>query len=412
MFRRMHIADANQKLYVCPGDTVPISHAVHLGRLARLYPPCETCPLNHESGRSARSVSDRLTRKHERRLAETHHEPGRIRGVYLNQITRSVAADLAAQVARQLWQEVDRRARTHRREHVETWSAPTVVIGYDRRPSSPDIVTGVQNQLRLMGCNVIDIGIASTPLVRYASRFHRAAGAIHVTGSGQSLAWTGLDVYDSAGGPLKSDSLSLESRSMGPDGTSRPVRSAGNYSFRPMAALYARRLHRFLRPSRAVNVVVGAEDEWTQDFVREALQPMSGELSVIALPKRLRNLDDPEDADVRRVGQQTLETAADFGFVIDEDLERCALVDNTGELAYDHETAAILSRSLFPSERSVTGCDSGPQRIEAIENVFRFPQQSISCDAVLTLARLITALSRETDPVAALIAGNLDRRAA
>ncbi len=53
--------------YLCPGETHPISRAVHLARLAAFYPKCRTCEHRRDSGQIAHSTTDRLELTSQRR---------------------------------------------------------------------------------------------------------------------------------------------------------------------------------------------------------------------------------------------------------------------------------------------------------------------------------------------------------
>ncbi len=381
---RMHteVADASQKLYICPGETEPISYSVHLGRLARLYPACQHCPLNCETGSAGEDIVERLEEKSQRQRDELKREFGTIRGVYLNQIDRRVAGDIVGQFADQLWAETHRAVRTHRRERIDDWHAPLVAIGYDQRPSSPDIVTGLQNRLRLMGCNVVDIGLATGPALQYAVRFHKASSGVFVSGSGCSTSWTGLDFFGADGQPTDVSNIVVPRAGSQPLDHARPVRWSGRHRFEPIHEGYSLRLRRFVRPKRPLTVCVGTEDHVTGELVGSTLRELNSGLHLVDLPKRVRDLSNFDDPDVRRIGEAVAATNADLGFVIDEDARRCMLIDDRGEAAYSHETAALIS--------NLNAVDS----VDVIGETFEFPQQTIRCDAILTLAHAITAASR------------------
>ena len=78
---------------------------------------------------------------------------------------------------------------------------PSVVVAHDERPSSPDIVTGVGQALRRMGCQVVDIGLATRPCLMFAIDHLKAAGGIQVTGAGCEPGMTGLDFVGQGGLP-------------------------------------------------------------------------------------------------------------------------------------------------------------------------------------------------------------------
>src|SRR5207237_3885958 len=107
-------------------------------------------------------------------------------------------------------------------------SGPTVVIAYDERPSSPEIVTGVGIGLRRMGCRVIDIGLATRPCFWFAVDHLQAAAGIHVTGAGCDPAWTGLDFVTRGAIPCSRGGELDRIQSCFEQGYSRPSRRPGS----------------------------------------------------------------------------------------------------------------------------------------------------------------------------------------
>ncbi|MBW3542532.1 MAG: hypothetical protein KY476_19900, partial [Planctomycetes bacterium] len=188
----------NQKLYICPGESRPISRSVHLARLAAFYPKCRDCALRGETGQLPPRIIEW------RRTAEGRVEPPSrasddgIRGVYLNEIDRRRTEQIAARLAAALWERQPPVSGDSRPQ-------PSVVVGYDERPCSPDLVTGVVRSLRRHGCRVIDIGLTTKPAFWFAADHLEATAGLFVTGSGCEPSWTGLDVVGQGGAPLSCD---------------------------------------------------------------------------------------------------------------------------------------------------------------------------------------------------------------
>ncbi len=395
----LEFADTSQNLYICPGETAPISYSVHLARLARMYPACQDCPLSCDAGTNSATISRKLADKRDRASAELSRSFGSIRGVYLNQITRRVAHDVVGEFAQQLWEDTHRVVRTHRRERIEQWTAPTVVIGYDQRPSSPDVVTGVQDGLRVMGCDVIDQGLTTGPELQFGILHNRATSGILVTGSGHSPSWTGFDFFDHNALPRNISDLTVPRPSEPPRKHSRPVRWSGQHRFSPVSSEFTKRIQQHLRPSRSVRVVVGTQDQVATDHFRHVLGRLPDDDVMLApLPKRVRDITDPEDADTRRVAETMLATSADLGFVVDEDARHFAVVDNEGE----HITTAEVAKFLDPSAMPVAATNTDAKTLYG-PGWITFRSKVIRNAASLTLVRLITALSRRAGAASELL---------
>jgi len=78
-------------------------------------------------------------------------------------------------------------------------SVPTVVIGRDTRPTGKIISEYVQGVLIQSGCNVINLGIATTPTVELAVIAEQADGGIIISASHNPLEWNALKLLNHLG---------------------------------------------------------------------------------------------------------------------------------------------------------------------------------------------------------------------
>lgn len=184
-----------EPVYFCPGESSPVSQAVHRARQAAHWPGCRHCP-----GRDtpvADPTFDAVT--HIRRT-----ENG-VRGIWQNAFTRQTAAQLMSVVTGHLQSEQDATptetsdVQEPVAQHDQAESL-TLVMGFDSRPSSPDIYAGVVSAALQNGCNVTDTGRTTVAQLQEVCRVtsDTCYGAI-VTGAGFSQAFTGFDVFDQSG---------------------------------------------------------------------------------------------------------------------------------------------------------------------------------------------------------------------
>jgi phosphomannomutase len=74
-----------------------------------------------------------------------------------------------------------------------TWvEGRPIVLGRDPRKSSPMVRSAVLSGLIATGCRVLDLGVASTPLVSFAVRELGCAGGICITGGHNDSEWNAL----------------------------------------------------------------------------------------------------------------------------------------------------------------------------------------------------------------------------
>jgi len=443
--------------YVCPGETHAISRAVHLSRLAAFYPKCRECPQRQETGQLPHPQFDADDSSQPRVSERSIFTLEGVRGVYLNELTRQKAGELTAAFASLLWESQPLAGRSDLRDANSKRpirrSGPVVVVGFDERPSSPDIVTGVAAALRRMSCQVVDIGQTSMPCFRFAVAHMQAAGGILVSGHGCEPSWTGLDFATKHGRPVSVASRRIENRDdkvaarvislddihqRCEHGAARPLRQGGSQRVFPVSVPYlAGFLQRFhaLRPLR---IAIGCP----VPFVRRTLEVLFEKLPVtltwVEIPSRRRELRNGKDSDVRLVCETVVASSADLGFLIDDDGANVAVLDELGNLLAPGDLLCLLGDvSLAEQVGGAVVIDNAARdllqpRIAAKDrrcwlggwtqsDVWQVMRHEAaicgggatgrvwlrdvvpSCDAILTLALLLQVLSRDDAPLSQVL---------
>jgi phosphomannomutase len=361
---------ARHSLYFCPGEELPISWSVHLARLAAFYPPCLECPLRHQTGHLPwRELESPGETARPSRRTSLISECG-IRGVYLNELNRFHAAGYVNSFVR--WLADASRDRT-------PGNALSLAVGYQEHPSSPDLSVGVVNALRASGVRIVDVGLTVGPLISQAIAECGLDGGVLVTGSGCHPAWIGLDFLVEMGRPLN-DPAALSSIEAGRDAPTYRLRDGqGGYrTFDPAPSHFADLSSRFhaLRPLR---VAVATPIGFVAELLERLFEPLPCSLEPVALPRRKRELQNPGDSDLQKLGEAVRAAACHLGFLIDDDARSAAVLDERGELVPFSQWSRLLGNSL-------PEIDTRSERIWETAPLLR-------CDAVLTLAHLLTILS-------------------
>src|SRR3954470_11838164 len=74
-----------------------------------------------------------------------------------------------------------------------------IVVGRDSRVSGPMFHRVVVGTLQLVGCDVIDIGLTTTPGCQLAVEHHHAAGGVMLSASHNPIEWNALKLIGSTG---------------------------------------------------------------------------------------------------------------------------------------------------------------------------------------------------------------------
>jgi phosphomannomutase len=222
-----------------------------------------------------------------------------IRGRYLNDLNRATAARIAGALASCLWDdfgfpensmagplrapsavtgapapEYDSTSNPNALLPTEGFRllapgrpGPSVVLGHDDRPSSPDIVTGVGQSLRRMGCQVVDIGLATRPCLVFAVDHLRAAGGVHLTGAGCDPGWTGLDFLSRGSVPCSSPGMLEQIAARYRGGYSRPSRRPGSQRTFQAAVPYEANLWKHFHALRPLKIALACPNRTVRDLM-------------------------------------------------------------------------------------------------------------------------------------------------
>lgn len=439
--------------YVCPGEAHSISRAVHLSRLAAFYPKCRECPHRQEIGQLPQPQFGESDSSQPRISERSLFTLEGVRGVYLNELTRHKAGELSAAFASLLWESLPLAGRSDLRDANSKRpirrSGPVVVVGFDERPSSPDIVTGVAAALRRMSCQVVDVGQTSLPCFRFAVAHMQAAGGILISGHGCEPSWTGLDFVAKQGRPISMAGhreANDGSRDIRLDdihercelGAVRPLRQGGSQRVFQASVPYLAGLLKYFHALRPLRVAIGCPVR----FVRQSLDALFEKLPVtldwVELPQRRRDLLNADDPDLLRVREAVVAISADFGFVIDDDGVNVAVLDELGGLLTPADLFCLLAE-IIPAtqDRKAVVIDNAARdllqpRIAAQDwrcwlggwtqsDIWQAMRHDAAicgggatgrvwlrdsvptCDAILTLAQFLQALSRDDEPLSSVV---------
>jgi len=458
------VTSSSTEVYRCPGEEYDITRAVHLARMAVSYSKCRHCP--HAPG--ATVTLDAATGEHElptAREGSLFTSEG-VRGRYLNDLTRATAAQIAGAMASCLWDDfaAPKAAGTLRvpsaadetpdaargADHQKTSApepsdsllptegfrllslgcpGPLVVLAHDERPSSPDIVTGVGQSLRRMGCQVADIGLATRPCLMFAIDHLRAAGGVHVTGAGCDPGWTGLDFVSRGIVPCSSpgelDKISRRYR----DGYSRPSRRPGSQRLFHAAVPYEAGLWKYFHALRPLKIALACPSRELRELFARAFRKVACRLLPVETPTRRRAVLDASNPDLARTAQHVRDATAHLGMLVDDDGERCIFLDEMGRVVAPAHVAAVLvsvaddPARIAPREVPDFQCGGAgqPTREDIMLRMQRdgvrfacdgmgrywFAEAYPACDALLTLVHLLQALSRSDTPFSEVAGASL-----
>ncbi len=242
---------------------------------------------------------------------------------------------------------------------VRVTEADAVVIGRDMRPSSPRLAAAFAEGATSQGADVVDVGLASTDQLYFASGRLNLPGAMF-TASHNPARYNGIKLCRAGAAPVGQDSGLADIRASVERGVPAYDGARGKVEQRDVLGDYAAYLRSLVDLSRIrpLKVVVDAGNGMGGHTVPAVLGGLP--LAVTALyfeldgsfPHHEANPIDPEN--LRDLQGAVRDNAADIGLAFDGDADRCFVVDERGEIVSPSAvTALIAARELAREPGSV-----------------------------------------------------------
>lgn len=256
-----------------------------------------------------------------------------IRGTYPDQIDEAMAHAIGAAFARFL-------------------RAKRLVVGRDMRTMAPAVQDAVIDGILSQGCDVIDIGLSSTPMAYWAIGKLPCDGGLCVTASHNPKQYIGFKLCRAGARPLSADNGIKDIERLVAAGDLAAAPRSGKRDSMDVRADYVQHIVGFARDIRPMKLVVDYANGMGAAESPDVFASIPG-LEVVALyedldgtfpnheanPLKESNLDDLRAA-VRK-------HRAPLGVAFDGDADRCAFVDEEGRTVHADLITVILARGML-----------------------------------------------------------------
>ncbi|MDG2523233.1 phosphomannomutase/phosphoglucomutase [Caulobacter segnis] len=241
--------------------------------------------------------------------------------------------------------------------YIQELGQKRIVVGHDFRSYSLSIKQALTLGLLSAGCEVLDIGLAVSPMAYFAQFDLDAPCVAMVTASHNENGWTGVKM--GAQKPL----------TFGPDemGRLKDIVLNGQFVEREggkltridgVAERYIADAASRVKVTRPLKVIAACGNGTAGAFAPEALKRMGVE--VIPMDAELdftfpRYNPNPEDHEMlMEMAKAVREHSADLAFGFDGDGDRCGVVDDEGEEIFADKIGLMLARDLAPLHKGAT----------------------------------------------------------
>ena len=229
----------------------------------------------------------------------------------------------------------------------------TIIIGRDARKSGLMVSNIVSGTLIACGFNVIDIGLSTTPTVEVAVQIHQSAGGIILTASHNPKNWNALKLLNNKGEFLSEiDGKKILSLVENNNFSFEEVDKLGTYnldaSFNDLhieKVLNLDLVNVELVKKSNFKVVVDAVNSTGGFMIPKLLEKMGVEcVKLYCNPNgEFPHNPEPLPENLTKISKLVIEENADFGIVVDPDVDRLALVCEDGSMFGEEYTLVSIS---------------------------------------------------------------------
>ena len=254
-----------------------------------------------------------------------------IRGVVGETLTEAVVRDIG--------QAIGSEARDR--------EVDTVVIGRDGRMSGPVLIDSLASGLMAAGCNVIDIGLAPTPLVYFAAFELDTQSAVALTGSHNPPSYNGLKMVI-AGETLSGDRIQgLKERIERSD----LMDGQGTRLERSLTETYISRICDDVKPARQLKVVIDCGNGVAGAVAPDLFRRLGCDVTDLycdvdgSFPNH--HPDPSQEDNLQDLIKAVAKHDADIGLAFDGDGDRLGVVAPDGTIIWPDRQMILFARDVL-----------------------------------------------------------------
>lgn len=227
--------------------------------------------------------------------------------------------------------------------------AKKLVVGRDMRTHSPELAAATIEGMRDAGCDVVDIGLASTPMAYFAIGSVDCDGGLNVTASHNPGQYNGFKLCSRGARPISAANGILDVERLSKEPYPAPVAARGKVEKLELLERYADHVARFAKLSRKVKLAVDAAngmEAYTLPAILKRLPNVDAKTLFMELDGTFPNHEaNPlKEENLDPVRELVKQSGAELGVGFDGDADRCCFVDETGRTVPADFMTALLAR--------------------------------------------------------------------
>jgi phosphomannomutase len=229
-----------------------------------------------------------------------------------------------------------------------------VALGYDGRLSSPELAAACIDGLTAAGVDVINIGVAATPMLYFAVYHFETDGGIQITGSHNPPDYNGFKMMMGKKSFFGADIQKLGALAGKGDWES----GQGKAETKNILADYATRLLRDVKPGKKLKVAWDVGNGAVGVSIRAVVDKLPGEHFVLnekvdgTFPAHHPDPTVPEN--LEQLMAEVKKRGCDLGIAFDGDGDRIGAIDGKGRILWGDQLLVLWARDVLKTHPGAT----------------------------------------------------------
>ena len=227
-----------------------------------------------------------------------------------------------------------------------------LALGRDGRLSGSKIINALSQELRLLGINIVNVGIVTSPLLYFAAKKLNSMSGVMITGSHNPKNYNGFKIVINDKPVSGTEMLSLISNEI------IHSKEAGSEIFKEdlMKEYISEVIAQTSKSSKKIKVVVDCGNGSAGEIAPRLMRALGHEVIELFceidgnFPNHHSDPGKPENLQdlIRTVKKE----GADIGIAFDGDGDRLGVVSNLGEIIYPDQLMMIFSKSVLQNSQN------------------------------------------------------------
>ena len=239
-------------------------------------------------------------------------------------------------------------------------NAKRLLVGQDVRTHSPEIASAVMDGIRDAGCDVVSIGLSSTPMTYFAigandTEGENVDGGLCVTASHNPGEYNGMKLCSRGSKPISMANGIGEIEEMCAQPYPEPAAERGKLIEIDVREAYTAHVESFAELGGEVTLAIDAANGMVGHILPRLLPKLPGVTahSIFLEPDGTfpnHEANPLKEENLDPVRELVSQAAADLGVSFDGDADRCCFVDETGQTVSADLMTALLAREFLKRE--------------------------------------------------------------